>query len=165
MKTIILSTALSLFSISSFAQHDHDHEQKAPIKPTPKAEAQSQPKKDTTKPVMKMGSQKDSMPMDHSGHDHGAMQTQQNAAPQQQHAGDHSQHAASMSHAFSRNLPMTRNGSGTAWMPDNTPMYGYMFHTNKWMYMLHGNAFLRYNKQDLVTKEQEAMRSLICLIW
>jgi hypothetical protein len=60
---------------------------------------------------------------------------------------DHS--GMSMSHAFSRNLPMTRNGSGTSWLPDNSPMYGYMYHKGKWMYMLHGNTFIRYNKQDL----------------
>jgi hypothetical protein len=29
----------------------------------------------------------------------------------------------SMSHAYSRNLPMSLNGSGTAWNPDQTPMY------------------------------------------
>jgi hypothetical protein len=57
-----------------------------------------------------------------------------------------------MPHAFSRNLPMTRNGSGTAWLPDNTPMYGYMYHAGKWMYMFHGHAYLRYNKQDLLDK-------------
>jgi hypothetical protein len=54
-----------------------------------------------------------------------------------------------MSHAFSLNLPMTRNGSGTGWLPDSTPMYGYMFHTKKWMFMGHGNVFLRYTNQDI----------------
>lgn len=58
----------------------------------------------------------------------------------------------SMSHSFSRNLPMTRNGSGTSWLPDNSPMYAYMFHSKKWMYMLHGDIYLRYNKQDLFNK-------------
>ena len=57
-----------------------------------------------------------------------------------------------MSHSFSKNLPMSRNGSGSGWLPDASPMYGYMFHTNKWMYMLHGNVYLRYNKQDLTNK-------------
>ena len=57
-----------------------------------------------------------------------------------------------MSHAFSRNLPMSRNGSGTGWLPDNSPMYGYMKHTAKWMYMFHGNIFLRYNSQDIGNK-------------
>jgi hypothetical protein len=53
-----------------------------------------------------------------------------------------------MSHAFSLNLPMSRNGSGTAWMPDASPMHGQMYHSKKWMYMLHYNFFLRYNNQD-----------------
>jgi hypothetical protein len=57
-----------------------------------------------------------------------------------------------MPHAYSLNLPMTRNGSGTGWLPDASPMYGYMFHKNKWMYMLHGNLFLRYNSQDFTNK-------------
>ncbi len=57
-----------------------------------------------------------------------------------------------MSHAFSLHLPMNRNGSGTGWLPDASPMYGYMFHTPKWMYMLHGNFFLRYNNQDFTNK-------------
>jgi len=61
-------------------------------------------------------------------------------------------HDMPMSHAFSRNLPMNRNGSGTGWLPDASPMYGYMYHTPKWMYMLHGNAFLRYNNQDFSNK-------------
>ncbi|WP_223151460.1 hypothetical protein [Chitinophaga varians] len=54
-----------------------------------------------------------------------------------------------MSHAFSLNLPMNRNGSGSSWLPDVSPMYGYMFHSRKWMYMVHGNVFLRYTYQDI----------------
>ncbi len=57
-----------------------------------------------------------------------------------------------MSHALSRNLPMSRNGSGTGWNPDSSPMYMYMKHSGKWMYMLHGNVFIRYNHQDLTGK-------------
>lgn len=57
-----------------------------------------------------------------------------------------------MTHAFSLNLPMTINGSGTAWLPDASPMYGVMLHSKKWMYMLHGNIDLRYTKQDLTNK-------------
>ena len=57
-----------------------------------------------------------------------------------------------MSHSFSLHLPMGRNGSGTGWLPDASPMYGYMFHAAKWMYMVHGNLFIRYNKQDLTDK-------------
>lgn len=58
----------------------------------------------------------------------------------------------SMSHAFSLTLPMNRNGSGTGWLPDASPMYCYMLHGKKWMYMFHGNVFIRYNKQDINDK-------------
>jgi hypothetical protein len=53
-----------------------------------------------------------------------------------------------MSHAFSLSLPMNRNGSGTGWQPDATPMYAYMKHGSKWNYMLHGSLFLRYTSQN-----------------
>lgn len=57
-----------------------------------------------------------------------------------------------MSDALSLNLPMERHGSGTGWLPDASPMNGYMFHSAKWMYMLHGNIFFRYNNQDFSGK-------------
>lgn len=57
-----------------------------------------------------------------------------------------------MPHAFSKNLPMTRNGSGTGWLPDASPMYGSMFHAEDWMFMLHGNLFVRYNHQDFTNE-------------
>lgn len=67
---------------------------------------------------------------------------------------DHNMHMPSMSmnHIYSLNLPMSRNGSGTGWMPDATPMFGYMAHSGSWMFMFHGSIFLRYNSQD-ITKE------------
>ena len=64
------------------------------------------------------------------------------------HHGSH----VSMPSAFSLNLPMSRNGSGTGWLPDASPMYGAMYHSKNWMYMLHGNLFLRYNNQDFSNK-------------
>ena len=57
--------------------------------------------------------------------------------------------SAPMSSALSLNLPMSRNGSGTGWQPDAAPMYMYMIHKKKWMYMVHGNFFVRYDKQDI----------------
>lgn len=58
-----------------------------------------------------------------------------------------------MSHLYSRNLPMNRNGSGTSWHPDNTPMYAYMLHPRQenghgWMYMLHHSIFIRHTNQN-----------------
>jgi hypothetical protein len=62
---------------------------------------------------------------------------------------DHSMHDMNMSHLFSLSLPMSRNASGTGWSPDNSPMYMYMIHGERSMWMLHGSAFLRYNNQEL----------------
>ena len=54
-----------------------------------------------------------------------------------------------MSSQLSRDLPMNRNGSGSSWVPDETPVYGYMVHGKKWMSMVHGNLFARYTNQDI----------------
>jgi hypothetical protein len=40
--------------------------------------------------------------------------------------------------------PMTREGSGTSWLPDSSPMYGRMFMFGEDMLMLHGAIFPRY---------------------
>ena len=39
-------------------------------------------------------------------------------------------------------IPMTRDGSGTSWLPDETPMYALHREANGWMLMLHANGFL-----------------------
>ena len=40
--------------------------------------------------------------------------------------------------------PMSRESSGTSWVPDSTPMYGKMFMLDNDMLMLHGAIFPRY---------------------
>jgi Heavy metal binding domain len=40
--------------------------------------------------------------------------------------------------------PMSRESSGTAWVPDSTPMYGHMLMFGDDMLMLHGGIFPRY---------------------
>jgi hypothetical protein len=84
--------------------------------------------------------QKDTMHMQH-----GQMQDE-NDTSMHNHAA--MQHTVPMSHSYSLNLPMNRNGSGTGWLPDASPMYGKMIHSKKWMYMIHGNVFIRYTNQD-----------------
>jgi hypothetical protein len=63
----------------------------------------------------------------------------------------HEQHTSpqQMSHKFSIDLPMNVNGSGTGWLPESSPMYGYMLHSDNWMVMIHGQVYGRYNKQDI----------------
>ena len=58
------------------------------------------------------------------------------------------QHAA-MEHADmmptgALGIPATRTGSGTSWLPDDTPMHALHRQTGAWTLMLHGNAFLQY---------------------
>jgi hypothetical protein len=137
MKRMILVAASSAFlTVAALAQHEHHHP--APVKDTV-AGMKMEMKKDTVPQQAPVHAHQ--MEGGQQGHDHAEME-------------GHDMHSMRMSHAFSRNLPMTRNGSGTAWLPDNSPMYGYMFHANKWMYMLHGDVYLRYNKQDLLDKGQ-----------
>jgi hypothetical protein len=57
-----------------------------------------------------------------------------------------------MSHSFSLNLPMSRNGSGTSWLPDASPMYGLMKHNGPWLFMFHGNVAPRYIATDISNK-------------
>ncbi len=66
---------------------------------------------------------------------------------------EHMQHdSVLMTHAYSRSLPMSRNGSGTGWVPDASPMYMYMHGNAKSNWMIHGNVVFRYNNQDLFQK-------------
>jgi len=44
---------------------------------------------------------------------------------------------------------MSRNGSGTGWNPDASPMYMWMRSTGKTDWMFHGSLFLRYTNQDI----------------
>lgn len=44
-------------------------------------------------------------------------------------------------------IPMTRVGSGTAWLPDAAPMPGYHGRAGGWTVMAHGTAFLQYDRQ------------------
>lgn len=44
-------------------------------------------------------------------------------------------------------IPMGRHGSGTAWLPDLSPMSGYHLAAAGWRFMLHGNLFAGYDRQ------------------
>ena len=63
-----------------------------------------------------------------------------------QHPSAHSGHEMKMEMRSSIDLadPMSREGSGTSWLPDSSPMYGKMFMLGEDMLMLHGAIFPRY---------------------
>jgi hypothetical protein len=58
--------------------------------------------------------------------------------------GEHDMHM-SMQSSINIADPMNRESSGTAWVPDSTPMYGYMRMFGDDMLMLHGGVFPRYS--------------------
>jgi Heavy metal binding domain len=62
------------------------------------------------------------------------------------HPSSHEGHAMQMEMHSSIDLadPMSREGSGTSWLPDSSPMYGKMFMFGNDMLMLHGAIFPRY---------------------
>jgi YHS domain-containing protein len=41
-------------------------------------------------------------------------------------------------------MQMARDGSGTAWLPDTTPMYAIHWQRGRWQLMAHGNAFVQF---------------------
>lgn len=54
-----------------------------------------------------------------------------------------------MSSSLSLNLPMSRDGSGTSWQPDDSPMMMYSKRKGNTALMVHGAFFLRYTSHDL----------------
>lgn len=177
----MLWICMLFFSMATFAQHHHHTDttrtvtQKKQLNRSKKnAKKSAIAKKDTTTSKQQSTSTHthvldDSTVIVHdknhneiktdTGHHQHSMNTTDTSAVMTHHHsmnndsthGIHTEHN-NMSHAFSTNLPMNRNGSGTAWLPDASPMFGYMFHSQKWMYMLHGNIFIRYNNQDFTNK-------------
>src|SRR5438128_5103224 len=56
----------------------------------------------------------------------------------------HAMHEMKMQSSVNLADPMSREGSGTSWLPDSSPMYGRMFMLENDMLMLHGAIFPRY---------------------
>jgi Heavy metal binding domain len=68
----------------------------------------------------------------------------QHSTPDQQSHSSHPSHEMSMQSSVNIADTMSRESSGTAWVPDSTPMYGRMFMIDGDMLMLHGAIFPRY---------------------
>ena len=60
------------------------------------------------------------------------------------HEGPEMQMEMSMHSTIDLADPMSREGSGTSWIPDSSPMYGRLFMFGEDMLMLHGAIFPRY---------------------
>src|SRR5205814_4271705 len=80
--------------------------------------------------------------MPHSMHHHDGHAAEGHTV-HQGHEG-HAMHEMKMQSSVDLTDPMTREGSGTSWLPDSSPMYGRMFMFGDDMLMLHGAIFPRY---------------------
>ncbi|RYD58179.1 MAG: hypothetical protein EOP56_04460 [Sphingobacteriales bacterium] len=173
-RILLIVMLIGLWQIAT-AQHEH-HNMNKPATParkaTPKKKSAASPKKATTTNAAKSSTAPHTSHSDtaihnkpeadtmhgehhqmHEATDARTMEMSDTGMHNMQHTGmGHSNMDMPMSHAYSLNLPMNRNGSGTSWLPDNSAMYGYMLHAKKWMFMFHGNIFVRYNKQDLTNQ-------------
>jgi hypothetical protein len=47
------------------------------------------------------------------------------------------------------NFITEQSAPGTAWLPEEAPLYGFMFTPGAWSMLLQGNIYLRYNNQDI----------------
>ncbi|HEX7902862.1 MAG TPA: hypothetical protein VF487_03205 [Chitinophagaceae bacterium] len=140
MRILFLMLATMFFYQALYAQHEH-HQMPAAdtVKKKPVPVKKTQPvKRKSIKPVSDTTKMKN---MDHSMH--GGMDM----------LHDMKDMPAMPSHAYSRNLPMSRNASGTAWNPDASPMYMWMKQTAKTDWMFHGNIFLRYTNTDIFNSD------------
>jgi len=70
----------------------------------------------------------------------GLPQTTAATDPGQQHDMQHMQ----MEHEHAMSMRPARDGSGTSWLPDETPMYALHRQAGAWTLMAHGNAFVQY---------------------
>lgn len=139
-----------LLCLSGLAYGQHQHHEGMPMP------ADSAKKKDTVKPMdhsMHQGRSAGAMDMGkHDGMEkHSMMGERSDASGAMMNYGFTMDTTMGMTHSLSRNLSMNRNGSGTSWHPDNTPMYAYMSTPSgsKWSYMLHYAVYLRYTSQNV----------------
>jgi hypothetical protein len=76
-------------------------------------------------------------------HDHDMMNHEAHGAAAS-HGMEQQEMQMSMQSSVNIADPMSRESSGTSWVPDSTPMYGKMFMFGNDMLMLHGAIFPRY---------------------
>src|SRR5207237_698193 len=65
--------------------------------------------------------------------------------PSEQH--QHAAAAPDQEHE-AHDMPMAREGSGTSWLPDTTPMYAMHWQRGAWQFMAHENAFVQFLRES-----------------
>jgi Heavy metal binding domain len=80
----------------------------------------------------------------HGGHDMVAHEAHRLGATRGHDRAEMSMEQMAMPSSIDLADPMSRESSGTSWVPDSTPMYGRMFMFGNDMLMVHGGIFPRY---------------------
>jgi len=160
--TLAISTATQVGAIDlnrPGSEHDYEQEQEqeherqkytCPMHPEvvtdrpgncPKCGMKLIPKKEETKAKPKSTASES-----HDMHQHHSDETMSHQMHGMQGHQSHDMSHMQMSMHSSVDLadPMGREGSGTSWLPDSSPMYGKMFMFGEDMLMLHGAIFPRY---------------------
>ena len=70
----------------------------------------------------------------------------QSSSPSQPPMTEQDQHPAAMpaQEHEDHDMQMAREGSGTAWLPDTTPMDAIHWQRGPWQFMAHENAFVQF---------------------
>lgn len=117
-----------IFAFAAVAQHDHGQPKPSPT-PTPHGHHGPTP---TPTPSPSP-----------TPHDHGGGAGKED----EKKPGGHRVHSVAMSSSIDIGDPMGREGSGTSWLPDSSPMHAYMkMYGDGGMLMLMGTGFLRYTQ-------------------
>jgi hypothetical protein len=147
MTRLALIASAILLSPAAMAQRppaEHDHSEHAPA---PAAAPRTLPA-DAHAGHVAMPPAEDKKPRDHGSMDHSAMDHAKMDHKGMDHAGmqdDAGGHQ--MSGAFGE-YPMTRDGSGTSWIPDEATHGGMHANAGDWMLMGHANLDLVYTDQQ-----------------
>jgi len=64
--------------------------------------------------------------------------------PPDPHAGHHAPAAPQTEHEGHDMASMARDGSGTSWLPDDSPVYAFHASRADWQFMAHENVFVQY---------------------
>ena len=126
---------------------DHDHPATPAASPTPAAHDQhAEPKATPVPPTHDHNAQPVASPTPGAHDQHAPSPSPSlHAAHGAPMGAEHGEHE--MSSTVDINDPMNREGSGTAWLPDSSPMHAYSkMYKDGGMLMLMGTAFLRYTQ-------------------
>ncbi len=122
--------------------HDHPAQPAAKPSPTPHGDHNMPPPKPSPTPHGDHNmAQPKASPAPHDGHSQPSKTTK--GAASDEHGG----HSMQMSSTIDIADPMNREGSGTSWLPDSSPMYAWSkMYGDGGMLMLMGTQFLRYTQ-------------------